>query len=457
MSIEIDRPAESHLKDLLVPFFSELDRQGLPYCVCGNYEELPERTSHDVDIWAEDTDRVEGVLFRVAKEAGFTRYLYHKTSNGSNNFFYITQGDSFEFTRIDLLKECAWRSFIPIVKADQIKKRRLRYKNFYIVAPQVEACMHLLYPLATNGRVKDKYRDKIYSFRDDAEFQALLAESLGRTAAKDILCRIRRTDWDGIEKDASSYRTALFRRMACGDNVERLSYAYQFLKTNFGRVLQPAGLFAVFIGPDGCGKTTIVNQLSASLSRALLPGKIKRFYWRPFLLPRLRRLVPFASEPADRESPSPRSRKLNLSPKSKAVYLIKYLYYSADFMLGRLKYQAAWSRGGGVFFDRYYYDHMVYPQRFGFVVPKGVMRFLKNFVPEPDLVFYLWAPSASLLDRKMELPLEEVTRQTQEYHRLADELPNFHVVDSSSPLHETERRIIKACLDRMAERLDKGR
>ncbi|MBI2412852.1 MAG: hypothetical protein HYV24_06560 [Deltaproteobacteria bacterium] len=450
-------PRETALGGLLKTLFAELERSGLPYCVCGNYEGLPEYTSHDVDIWTSDVAAFEAALYASAQKCGLMLYLRNRLANGSNNFFYKTHPE-IEFVHIDVMSECSWASFVPIVRSRTIGEGRVKYRGFYVAEPVVESAMHLLYPLLHAGKVKDKYREKIFSLRDNARFALIVEEAVGKDGAAELRAKISRRDWKGIEKDAVRLRLKTFLNSLAKDNIRVAKAFLSFAWTNVARLFSPSGLFIVVMGPDGCGKTTLSGRLLEKFGDCFTSGKLKKFYWRPFLLPRIADLSPFRKNKKPKnDSEDVGLRTVDMSPRARLSYLLKFLYYWADFVTGRLRYQSAWSRGGLVFFDRYYYDHMVYPERFGFSVPKSLMRALGRLIPDPDLKFYLHAPPKRLLERKQELPAEEIMRQQEEYQRLISSLKGGHTIDTSRTIEETEQEIMRICASFMANRLKRGR
>ncbi len=444
----------SSLRYLLTPFFKVLNSKSIPYCVCGNHESLPEYTSHDVDIWTENLKLTERLLYEVAAVNGFIHYLRNKTANGSNNFFFKSAEQSFEIIRIDLMDECAWKSIIPIVTAERIGASRTQFKDFFVSDPALQTAMHLLYPLLTKGKIREKYKEAIYFFRDDMVFRRVIREAVGDDTAAELIEKISNRDWEAIERDAHIYRRGSIYRVAVNMNIRRLWRLIRFFSTNLCRLAKPSGLFISLIGLDGCGKTTILKSLDGFFEKAFLPGKIRRFYWRPFYLPRIKALFsPTRSNEPNQAIGNNAPQIVKQIPLHMTFYFIKFLYYLTDFIVGRVKYQSAWSRGGIVCFDRYYYDHLLYPQRFGFIMPQIFMKMCLRLVPKPDIVFYLDAPPKVLIHRKQELSMEEIRRQRGKYETLILELPNAIKIDTTTSLQETLDTITKSCLATMSERV----
>ncbi len=448
------------IEDLLNPLFQELNKNKIQYCVCGNYQNLPEYTNHDIDIWTEDVEVFEELLFKISKENSYFLYLFNKTANGSNNFFYKETNEGFKFIRIDLLKECAWKSFIPIIHASEFVEGKKIFSNFYIAEDYLETVMHFLYPLFNNGKVKSKYKDKIFSFRHEKKFINILRKTLGKRNSDEILKKISLKNWEWIEKNIWRYKIGLIIKFFLCIQIRCFKQFYKFLESNIRRFFYPAGLFIVFIGPDGSGKTTIIDHLLIDFKEMFVENKIKKFYWRPFLLPRIafffksfRSLKIGNKKEMHNESKNP--EKNNKKKIKMFLSFLKFFYYLTDFIFGRLKYQYAWSKGGAIVFDRYYYDNIVYPNRFNFNLPLGVLYFFSKFVKKPDLIFYLYCKPEILISRKKEFSKVEILEQMDKYENLISIFDNVCKIDTSQDKKETMKRIKKICLDYMSGRLKK--
>lgn len=454
--------AKTSLSDLLNPFFLMLNERNISYGVCGNYEHLPEYTTHDVDIWVENVEKAKELLFKIARDKKFILFLNNTTSNGSNNVFYKElqtgmkelQTGMIEFIKIDLLHECAWKSLFPIVKTEIIKNHLSPFKNFYVVNKILETVMHLLFPLVSLGKIKDKYKEKIYELSSDESFKRLLCQSIGKYFAEDLIRLIQEKKWKEIERNRIRCRINLMLRTIFSFDMKRIICFAHFLILSIKRIISPVGLFIVFLGPDGCGKTTALDQLAIFHEEAFLSGKNKNYYWRPYLFPPLQTFNPFRTNKIKEETAftSNRNVKVNETLIMRMYYVFKFLYYAFDYIFGKLKYQLTWSFGGLVCFDRYYHDMIVYSERFAFKVPHWMMKVMEHLIPKPDLIFVLSSPAKILYKRKAEFPLDEIRRQIDVYDNLAKSMKNIHIIDTNESVEKTQASIINICLEYMAKR-----
>src|SRR5438874_542892 len=107
------------------------------------------------------------------------------------------------------------------------------------------------------------------------------------------------------------------------------------------RAFRPDGLHIAVLGPDGAGKSTLIETLFRSLAPCF--GQQRVFKFRPDVFKRI----------AAGTEPNPHGRP----PRSQVVSWLKTIYYFADWWLGWLFLIApARSRGGLVVFDRDFDD-----------------------------------------------------------------------------------------------------
>ena len=89
-------------------------------------------------------------------------------------------------------------------------------------------------------------------------------------------------------------------------------------------------------------------------------------------------------------------------------------YHWLDHLLGGwLRFRPVRARGGLVLAERGWWDIAVDPRRYRIKASRTMILMLGRFLPRPDIVFILDAPSAVLLARKRELPAVELARQAR--------------------------------------------
>lgn len=181
----------------------------------------------------------------------------------------------------------------------------------------------------------------------------------------------------------------------------------------------------VLLGVDGTGKSTVLNELSASLTGLPYQG-IKVFHRRPGVAYRK------AEHPA---VPVPHYGK---PPYGRLLSIIKLIAMVIDWHLGYwTKIRKGFREGFLVIADRHsLLDLLADPGRYRYNGPQGLVRLAVRIAPMPDFVLLLDAPLEVLLARKRELPDRKMAELREAYLHLAQQIPNCYVVDASQPLDE---------------------
>ena len=447
------------LSEFLSLLFSKLEEKQQLYCICGNYHELPYYTKNDVDIWTKNPRVICEIIEDISREQNKVIYLKNKNATGTNFFIWYDSGKEIDLIHIDVLVECRWYSFLPLVKSHIIEKQRKKYNGFFVANDTVDAAMHFMYPLAHFGKIPAKYKDDIKRKSQDKFFWEIVETGWGKSFSQYLKKLVDTDEWSKLENTFNNNKIKIAMHSLSKMRKSELKSVVKFISSNFQRYFYPTGLFIAFIGPDGCGKTTALNNLQPFFQKGFTKGKIKKFYWRPFLLPRIKQILQINSKEIieDNEDPSERLKLRTAGFIKRSSHCIKLLYYFIDYLLGRIKYQGAWSRGGIVCFDRYWDDLLIFPERFGLNVPRSLVKILGVFIPKPDIIFYLHAEPDVLIARKPELPYEEMSRQIRGYKDLMKDDSRFVLIEADCSENEVLNKIIRTCLEKMSKRYPENR
>lgn len=188
------------------------------------------------------------------------------------------------------------------------------------------------------------------------------------------------------------------------------------------------GLWIAFFGPDGVGKSTVIEEAKKLLESSF--SGVTQFHFRPGFCRQGRNRTPVT----DPHGQAPRGRFLSLA---------KLLYWLADCWWGYFAVIRPALRGSGlVLFDRYYPDILVDPRRYR--LPDGCRsfaRYVVSLAPGPDLCVLLDAPAEVVQRRKQEVSPAESQRQRLAYLALLQSLPGKLVVSADCPVSEIARQV----------------
>lgn len=177
-------------------------------------------------------------------------------------------------------------------------------------------------------------------------------------------------------------------------------------------------MLIAFLGPDGSGKSTLIERLRGEMSQFF--SAVTCLHFRPAVLfPK--------SQPEGCTAPPSRGKARGVLSS-----LVQQVGWLAEYWF----YLAFRRRAGGrlVIFDRYYYDVLVDPGRYRYGGPRWLVRLLAHLIPRPDVCIVLEAPATLIRDRKQEAAIEELEQSLVRYRELVSQIPNAHLISSARPI-----------------------
>jgi thymidylate kinase len=421
---------------LLIRILAELDRSRRDYALIHADPNGWPDVSSDVDIaFAEPPPLVLEAFLTQLADAGdllLVQALHYEVPHG---YYYVLQVPGNLFLHLDCLFDPFGinRYHLPTTF---LLEGAVRGTYGRSVSKQRQA-IYLLMKRAIKTRVSDVSDDGLKllhgHFRDASP--ALWSDvrqwfGASARAEVDALLQIARPE------QAHAHLVALAR---AADNVARWRHPVRSARSAIAsaarklrRLVQPTGLFVVIVGPDGSGKSTVTGLVLSQLERAF--RRTWRFHWRPGLLPKLRR-----GSAQEAQTPPPPAE---VSKYRGLTSLARFLYYWLDFVFGYwLVVYPRKAQTTLVIGERYFPDVMVHPQRYGFDVPRWLMRVAAKLVPSPDLLVVLSDDPRAIYARKPELPVPTIARQLRAYEEEAAYWTAYQVVDTSRGAQHVAARV----------------
>ena len=251
----------------------------------------------------------------------------------------------------------------------------------------------------------------LYSYEEEFIKKRYL-HFFGRKLLKKLLEILKNQDTENLKILIPSLRRAAlihgFLYYPLKGLWESLKWFWKELRPYLYQNLSP---IVAIVGPDGVGKTTLIQKVQFENSFFFSP-KIR--HWRPAILPRLGDLI--------KNNQELNFTQKNLSPRRKPGkgYWLRLFYYVIDFYIGRFRDNFVANTLKPIIYDRYFLDSYVDPVRYGFSSNRGI-KLLYHLLPKPDLVILLYDEPKHIHERKPELPVEEIERQLNLWLKLAAE------------------------------------
>lgn len=415
------------------------------YCILTGYEELPERFDTDIDFMVStmDFERVPGLIDAIAAETGTSLFQVIPHELSARAFrLAANQANGLTFIQPD---SCAdYRHFGKLwLRADELLAGRRWHPNgFWILGPHHEFSYYLIkrinkrdFTVSHGARLSHLYSE------EPKACDAMLRRFWGAQSASALAGMAASADWTPLIQDLQRFRDELREHPAERFPANLTSYGRRAAHT-LERILQPTGGWIAFIGPDGCGKSSVIDAMVAEFAPAF--QKIVRFHLRP------------KSLPARGNSEVPVTDPHGQPVRGGLFSVAKMLYLFADYWLGYLSgVRKETVRTRLVIFDRYFYDVLVDPKRVLYGGPRWLPRIVARLLPRPEMVVLLNASPEVLWSRKQEVRYEEVVRQQRAYLEVAAGMRNAVVIDAARPLVEVVGQVREAMLTHISARTRK--
>jgi thymidylate kinase len=417
------------------------------YCILSGYDELPESFDTDIDFMVSSAEfaRIPGLIAGVARQTG-TR-LFHTVGHELSARSYslgFQAGEELIIVQPD--SSADYRHFgLLWLRADEVlAARRLHPRGFWIPAAAHEFVYYLVKRL--NKRFLDGgHGAKLHRlYLEDSEGCDRMIERFWKGRNRIILARMAQSnDWSQMEASLESIRSEM-KQNSAESLGERIRTSPKHILHHFRRSVRPTGGWIAIMGPDGAGKSAVIEAVQKQFRFAY--NKVKCFHLRPKTLRGNNGAHVIVTDPHGRP------------PRGWWMSVIKVFFLIADYWIGyALVIAPAMRRSQLIVFDRYVYDLLVDSKRVRYGGPAWLLRLAARVVPHPDLVILLDAAPDVLWSRKQEVPFNEVMRQRDAYCKVAQALPFARIVNAAQSLPDVIRDVDAVIVEhyerRTAERL----
>ena len=369
------------------------------YAVLRNFEGLPDKNnSRDIDIiiTRKSYNKVKNRLVELIDKSGWKIITYLHSDRLISYVCATTTEEQTDIIQWDFFFDTSvWG--IQLMSAEEFLANRKFNGFLYYIDTDGQFLDKYLYNRAVGSKYPEKYR----ATREAAEQLPVVTEKIKEIFGCGSVAQC----------DKESGKKLIIR--ALWANIKKRPFALvcsilYFLYTFIGNyICSRTGLSIGFTGPDGSGKTTVIDMLLERIAPVF--GLAHKYYhFRPALFGNLGEVAHSAGikKEVDRNFDKPHRG----GKTGKLSSLARLTYYSIDYIIGYfIKIKSVTRITRVVVFDRYFTDIICDSRRTRiYLNHKFLYWWGKLFIPSLNYNILLTASSETILARKRELDEEGI-------------------------------------------------
>ena len=412
------------------------------YCILSGYDRLPGDFDTGIDFMVdqEDFQRLPQIIESVARETRAQLFQAIDHELGARAYFLGSiQGAALTVVQPDCTFDYRLHGRRWLAAGEVLAARRLHPNGFWIPSTAHEFAYNLIKRLSQ----RDLNRDHGYNLHrlyveDRIECGRMIARFCPGPEGSAVVRMASANDWRQLTEDPEGFRAALLRsrKETVAETLRSIPHrALHFLK----RIQPPAGCWIAFMGPEGCGESTVlyaVNRQFAPAFRAVLPLNVRS--------ERARSSMGDRGPAIDAHLPPPRGSLAS-------IVFVTGLWFK-DLLNSLTRILPGVVRSDLVLSGRCLHDLLVDSRSIRYGGPAWMLRAITRLAPRPDLVVVLDVPPSMIRARRPDCSLEEAARQRTAYVQMAASLPSAAVVNAAQPPESVIHDVLEAVLLRLASR-----
>lgn len=426
---------------IIIELFEKLNFENVKYCILRNYENLPWNSGNDIDILIDTyfEHDIYVYLKDFTKNIGW-EVLRVWNRNNMQTFILYSYNEDFEILKLDIWTKLSWRN-VRWIDERYILENCENYGLFKIPNNGAEGAILLIKESFGKGKIPNKYKDRIQKLliASKSEFVESLYSSFGENTNLIYKLCID-SNWNELDDYLKSMKFELIKNSLLTNLVTYLKYNLNYLVIRFLNIFKIKGNLIVFLGPDGSGKTTIINRMEKELLN-FYPKSII-FHTRLNIFPELKTGLGLSNPKSNID----KETKVEINVESKQNILsivlnsIVVLYYYLEFLVGNLYLWSLKKKGYIIIFDRYFYDFFIQPNTRKFIWK--FKKILLMFIMKPECVVHLYAEPEIIYARKQELTIEEIRAQNSLFEKLFLNDNRYFKIDTSEVSLDSVEKLV---------------
>ena len=254
--------------DELIDIFQKFESAGVRYCVLRNFGFVEgDNIDGDIDILVSSEDSV--IIDEILREKEYFPFEGDTTHQTRYKGYVSSIG---QIVTIDLYWDHITYNGLPFLDRERVLQNRRRYNDIWIPSKTDYFLELVFHPVLNKNRYREKYLCELDRLRDqvDPESARSYAKECFGATGKDAVDFALAGDYDiiidqkwelvrqGVKKQPRSLFTLVWNLIVLREII-RPAHAF-FEKTPIGSTPVIA-----FLGPDGVGKSTVVQEINERL------------------------------------------------------------------------------------------------------------------------------------------------------------------------------------------------
>lgn len=404
--------------EFLKEMFALLAQAGVRYAVLRNYESLPVSVgARDIDMVVHPRDLIDAckVIAEIANRLGL-RCGNHFADERLTQFALVGRDATGGLLQIKI--DFFIRSEIygiEFLSAEDMLAGTLLHAGIPVVAPPVLLLDKWIFNLMVGQPLHAKYNEDFAAIAQSngPALECGLSRVLHAERASDLVAALAAGKGSALVLPAWERCRALVR-LWTAQGFASLTRTLRFAAYRLRDRLRPHGVFLSVSGPDGSGKTTVIDMVVTQLCSIYGNGAVHYAHFRPTMLPRIAEVATKvrAVETVDENYDRPHRAK----PSGLAGSAARLAYYWLDYMGGYFhSVRPVLRRRQVMLFDRYYFDMIADSLRSRIALPMPLLLAMGRVLPLPQYAFFIHVKPAEIHRRKQELTMERIVALNARY------------------------------------------